>query len=77
LDWSEALGRESLSSRSVGSKDFQVSAVAKRAKGAWASFYSPQKESSHSGVRDPDMSGQDTEYVQERLLESGLGTGHV
>jgi hypothetical protein len=66
-----------LSSRSVGSKGFQVSGVAKRAKGAWASFYSPQKESFRWGVRDLDMSGQGTEYVWERLLEPGLGTEHV
>jgi hypothetical protein len=77
LNWSEAWGRESLSSRSVGSKGFQVSGVAKWANGAWSSFYSPQKESSHWGVQDPDMSDQGTRYVWERLLEPSLGIGHV
>jgi hypothetical protein len=66
-----------LSSRCVGSKSFQVGGVANRAKGVWTSFYSPQKETSHWGVIDPDMSGQGTEYVLERLLEPGLGTRHV
>jgi hypothetical protein len=66
-----------LSSRSIGSKGFQVSGVAKRAEGAWASFYSPQKESSCFGVRDSNMFDKGTGYVRERLLESSLGTGHV
>jgi hypothetical protein len=43
LDWSEAWRREGLSSRSVGSKGFQVSGVAKWTKGVWASFYSPKR----------------------------------
>jgi hypothetical protein len=38
LDWSEAWRREDLSSRSVGSKGFQVSGVAKRAKGCGPPF---------------------------------------
>jgi hypothetical protein len=66
-----------LSSRSVGSKGFQVSGVAKRAKGAWTSFYSPQKESSHWGVRDPNMSGLEARHVCQTSLEPGLATGHV
>jgi hypothetical protein len=39
--------KESLSSRSVGSKCFQVTGVVNGAKGAQSSFYSPQKESAH------------------------------
>jgi hypothetical protein len=74
---SEDRRRESLSSRNIGSKCFQVSGVANGVKGVWASFYSPQKESSYWGVRDLDMFGQETRYVRERLLELGLGTRHV
>jgi hypothetical protein len=66
-----------LSSRSVGSKCFQVSGVSNGVNGAWTSFYSPQKKSFYWGVRDPNMSDQKTRYVQERLLEPGLGTGQV
>jgi hypothetical protein len=77
LDVSGAWRRESLSSRNAGSKCFQVSGVVNRVKGAWTSFYSPQKESSRCGVKDPDMSGQETGYVRETLLEPGLSTKHV
>jgi hypothetical protein len=66
-----------LRSRNVGSNGFQVSGVANRVKGAWASFYSPQKESFCWGVRDPVMSSQGSRYVQKVLLELGRGTEHV
>jgi hypothetical protein len=66
-----------LSSRSFGSKDFHVNGVANRVKGLETSFYRPHRESSRSGVRDLDMSGQEARYVQETLQEPGLGTGHV
>jgi hypothetical protein len=55
---------------------FQVNGVDNGVKGVW-SFYSPQKESIRWGLRDPDMSGQDTEYVRKTLLELGLGNGYV
>jgi hypothetical protein len=77
LDWSEAWRRESLSSREVGSKYFHVSGVAKRAEGAWASFYSPQQESSWLGSRDSDMSELGARHVHKWLLEPGLGTRHI
>jgi hypothetical protein len=51
--------------------------VANGVKGAWTSFYRPQKESICWGVRDPDMSSKETGYVREMLLEPSLGTEHV
>jgi hypothetical protein len=66
-----------LSSRSFGSKCIQVNVVANRVKEAWTSFYSPQKESAHWDIKDPDMSVQETGYVREMLLEPGFGTGQV
>jgi hypothetical protein len=69
--------RESLSSRSFGLKDFHVNVVANGVKGVETSFYRPHMESTSWGVRDSDMSGQETGYVQETLLEPSLHTGHV
>jgi hypothetical protein len=66
-----------LSSRKIGSRCFQNGRVANGVKGAWDSFYSPQKESFHWGVRGSDMSGLGAGHVRKGLLESGLGTGHV
>jgi hypothetical protein len=66
-----------LSSRSIGSKCFQVSGAANGVKGAWTSFYSPKRNLLSYGVRGPDISIQETGYVQKRLLEPGLGIGYV
>jgi hypothetical protein len=66
-----------LSSRSVGSKGFQVSEVANKAKGVWASFYSLQKESFCGGVRDPDMFELEVRLVRQTFVEPDLGTRHV
>jgi hypothetical protein len=66
-----------LSSRKVDSRCFQNSRVANRAERAWGSFYSPQKESSYWGVRDPDMPGLGPEHVCKGLLETDIGTGYV
>jgi hypothetical protein len=54
-EWS--LKERGLSSRNVGSMCFQNSGVANWVKEVWGSFYSPQKESFHWGVRDPDIFG--------------------
>jgi hypothetical protein len=43
----------------------------------WGAFYSPQKESTRWGVRDPDMSELEARHVWQPSLESALGTGHV
>jgi hypothetical protein len=77
LDLSEDRGRQSLSSRSFGSKDFQVNWVAKWVEGAETPFYWPHRESARWGVRDPDMSDQETGYVWKRLLEPGPSAGHI
>jgi hypothetical protein len=69
--------RESLSSRKVGSKSFQLNRVANQAEGAWGAFCSLQKEYAHWGVKDLDMFGLRTGYVQQPSLEPGLDTGHV
>jgi hypothetical protein len=46
--------------------------VANGVKGVETSFYKPHRESAHSGVTDPDMSDQETRYVQKMLLKLGL-----
>jgi hypothetical protein len=40
-------------------------------------FYSPQKESARSGVRDPNMSRLEAGHIHQSSLEPGLGTRHV
>jgi hypothetical protein len=48
--------RESLSSRSFGSKYFQVNGVTKWVEGVETPFFRPHSESAHWGVRGPDIS---------------------
>jgi hypothetical protein len=40
-------------------------------------FYRPHRESVHSGVRDPDMSGLGARHVRQMSLKLGPSTGHV
>jgi hypothetical protein len=40
-------------------------------------FYRSDRESTHWGVRDPDMSDKETEHIWKRLLEPDHSTGHV
>jgi hypothetical protein len=45
--------------------------------GAWRAFYSPRKESTRWGVRDPNMSGLRAGHVWQPFLKPDLGTEHV
>ena len=71
------LGRERLGAQESVSKSLQDEISDPPVKGAWIPFYSPQKESVHWGVRDPDMSGSGAGHVRLTLLEPGLGAGLV
>jgi hypothetical protein len=62
-----------LSSRSFGSKDFQVNGVANgEGGGVETPFYRPHRESICLGVRDPDMFGLGPDMTGKNLWTSVL-----
>jgi hypothetical protein len=51
--------------------------VASRARDVWGAFYSPAREYSRWGVRNPDMSRSGAGHIRPTSLEPSLGTGYV
>jgi hypothetical protein len=71
------LGGERLRAQESVSKCLQCEMSGSRAREAWGTFYSPPRESSYWGVRNPDMSESGAEHVRPTSLEPGLGTEYV
>jgi hypothetical protein len=71
------LGGERLGAQESVSKCLQVEISGQPGLRGVRAFYSPPRESSHWGVRDPGMSGSGARHVRPTYLEPGLGTGYV
>jgi hypothetical protein len=71
------LGGERLRAQESVSKCLQCEMSANRASEAWGAFYSPPRESSRWGVRNPDMFGSGAGHVRSTSLKAGLGIGYI
>jgi hypothetical protein len=76
LDLNEAWRREVRSSREC-LKVFEMCIECPSELEACGAFYSPPRESSRWGVRNPNMFGSGAGHVRLSSLEPGLGTGYV